>query len=49
MAIRLFDFEREASAIGTKIKEAVERVYASGRFILDLQVSEFEQEFARFC
>lgn len=46
--IAFFDLKRQTSSIQAEIAEAVERVLASGWFILGPEVEKFEQEFAAY-
>jgi dTDP-4-amino-4,6-dideoxygalactose transaminase len=43
------DLQAELRAIEPEIREAIDRVLASGRFILGDEVKQFEEEFARYC
>lgn len=49
MIIDFFDFKREIESIGPEMRSAIERVLASGRFILGEEVVRFEEAFARLC
>jgi dTDP-4-amino-4,6-dideoxygalactose transaminase len=46
--IAFFDLKRQTSSMQAEIVEAVERVLASGWFILGPEVEKFEQEFAAY-
>ena len=47
--IKFFDFSPEISEIGDQIKDAINRVISSGRYILGNEVGSFEKEFAQVC
>jgi dTDP-4-amino-4,6-dideoxygalactose transaminase len=47
-AVPMLDLPREHAGIQTELREAFERVAASGRFILGEEVERFEDEVARF-
>jgi dTDP-4-amino-4,6-dideoxygalactose transaminase len=43
------DLARHTASLGTEIREAVERVIASGWYVLGSECSAFEREFAAYC
>lgn len=47
--IPLIDLVAQHEAIGGEIREAVERVFATQRFVLGDEVARFEEQVARFC
>jgi dTDP-4-amino-4,6-dideoxygalactose transaminase len=47
--IPLIDLVAQYEAMAGEIREAVERVFATQRFVLGDEVTHFEQEVARFC
>lgn len=47
--IKFFDFSPEISEIGDQIKDAINRVIYSDRYILGNEVSAFEKEFSKVC
>jgi dTDP-4-amino-4,6-dideoxygalactose transaminase len=47
--IKLIDVQAELRAIEPEIREAIDRVLASGIFIKGDEVKQFEEEFARYC
>jgi dTDP-3-amino-3,4,6-trideoxy-alpha-D-glucose transaminase len=49
MAVNLFDTRTPLEPLADEIKAAIERVLASGRYILGPEVSAFEREFADYC
>jgi dTDP-3-amino-3,4,6-trideoxy-alpha-D-glucose transaminase len=49
MAIALFDTARQLAQLRPQLREAIERVLDSERFILGPEVSGFEREFAAYC
>jgi dTDP-4-amino-4,6-dideoxygalactose transaminase len=49
MAVGLFDTRTPAEPLKNEVKAAIERVVASGRYILGPEVSAFEQELAEYC
>ncbi|HEY3865237.1 MAG TPA: DegT/DnrJ/EryC1/StrS family aminotransferase [Solirubrobacteraceae bacterium] len=49
MAVPLFDTSTPLAALRVQLREAIERVLASERYILGPEVSAFEQEFAEYC
>lgn len=49
MKIPFFDFSRETGFLESEIRDSIDRVMASGRFILGDECAAFEKEFARIC
>ncbi len=49
MAVSLFDTRTPLEPLQDELRAAIERVVASGRYILGPEVSEFEREFAGYC
>jgi dTDP-3-amino-3,4,6-trideoxy-alpha-D-glucose transaminase len=49
MGVPLFDTSTPIAALREELREAIERVLDSGRYILGAEVSSFEQEFAAYC
>jgi dTDP-3-amino-3,4,6-trideoxy-alpha-D-glucose transaminase len=49
MAVSLFDTRTPLEPLRDEVKAAIERVVASGRYILGPEVSAFETEFATYC
>jgi dTDP-3-amino-3,4,6-trideoxy-alpha-D-glucose transaminase len=49
MGVPLFDTSTPLVPLREELKEAIERVLASGRYILGPEVLAFEQEFAGYC
>ncbi len=49
MAVNLFDTRTPLEPLADELKAAIERVLASGSYILGPEVSAFEQEFAGYC
>lgn len=49
MAVGLFDTRTPLEPLKDELKAAIERVVASGRYILGPEVSAFEAEFADYC
>jgi dTDP-4-amino-4,6-dideoxygalactose transaminase len=49
MAVELFDTRTPLEPLKDELKAAIERVVASGRYILGPEVSAFETEFAGYC
>jgi len=49
MKIRMFDLTRQYALIEKEIKDAIDRVLRSGKFILGEEVEQFEKEIATFC
>ena len=47
--IPLFDTSAPLAALRSELREAIDRVLASERYILGPEVSAFEQEFAAYC
>ena len=49
MKIPMFDLTRQYALIEKEIKDAIDRVLRSGKFILGEEVEQFEKEIATFC
>ena len=49
MAVPLFDTSAPLTALRGELREAIERVLESERYILGPEVSAFEREFAGYC
>ena len=49
MLISFLDLRRQHEEIGTGVRAAVERVLASGAYVLGREVESFEREWARKC
>ena len=49
MAVNLFDTRTPLEPLADEVKVAIERVVASGNYILGPEVSAFEREFAGYC
>ena len=49
MKIPLQDPKRQYTAIEAKLKQAIERVLSSGRYLMGSHTTSFEQAFAQFC
>jgi dTDP-4-amino-4,6-dideoxygalactose transaminase len=49
MAVELFDTRTPLEPLSDEVKAAIERVIASGRYILGPEVSALEAEFADYC
>jgi dTDP-3-amino-3,4,6-trideoxy-alpha-D-glucose transaminase len=49
MGVGLFDTRTPLEPLGDEVKAAIERVVASGKYILGPEVSAFEAEFADYC
>jgi dTDP-3-amino-3,4,6-trideoxy-alpha-D-glucose transaminase len=49
MAVDLFDTRTPLEPLKDEVKAAIERVIASGKYILGPEVSAFEREFAAYC
>ena len=47
--IPLFDTSTPLASLRGELREAIDRVLASERYILGPEVSAFEQEFASYC
>lgn len=49
MNVRFLDLARQTAAVRPDLEAAVERVLASGRFVLGQEVENFETRFASYC
>ena len=49
MGVPLFDTSTPLAGLRGEIREAIDRVLDSERYILGPEVSAFEQEFAAYC
>ena len=49
MPIAFLDLKAQYASIQDEINAAITGVFASGRFVLGLQVEAFEREFAAYC
>jgi dTDP-4-amino-4,6-dideoxygalactose transaminase len=49
MTVPFLDLSRQTVGLEPFLSEAIDRVLRGGRFVLDEEVKQFEEEFARYC